>query len=69
MVRDLGPEQIAELRQAFDIFDTDSGGNISSKELGYAMRSLGMNPTEKDILDILNEVTKLLLKLFTLNLN
>ena len=57
MVRDLGPEQIAELRQAFDIFDTDSGGNISSKELGYAMRSLGMNPTEKDILDILNEVT------------
>ena len=41
MVRSLGPEQIAELRQAFNLFDTDSGGNISSKELGYAMRSLG----------------------------
>ena len=60
MVRDLGPEQIAELRQAFNIFDTDNGGNISSKELGYAMRSLGMNPTEKDILNILNEVLEIL---------
>ena len=56
MTRQLGPEQVAELRQAFNLFDTDRGGNISSKELGYAMRSLGMNPTEKDILDILNEV-------------
>ena len=55
MVRSLGPEQLAELRQAFNLFDADCGGNISSKELGYAMRSLGMNPTEKDILDILNE--------------
>ena len=41
MVRSLGPEQLAELRQAFNLFDTDSGGSISSKELGYAMRSLG----------------------------
>ena len=41
MARQLGPEQVAELRQAFNLFDTDRGGNISSKELGYAMRSLG----------------------------
>ena len=47
MARGLGPEQIAELRQAFNLFDTDSGGNISSKELGYAMRSLGERYKDK----------------------
>ena len=47
MVRSLGPEQLAELRQAFNLFDTDSGGNINSKELGYAMRSLGERERDK----------------------
>ena len=46
MARSLGPEQLAELRQAFNLFDTDSGGNINSKELGYAMRSLGERETK-----------------------
>ena len=49
-------EQVAELRQAFNEFDADGGGTISTRELGYAMRSLGMNPTETELLDIINEV-------------
>ena len=31
MVRKLTAEQIAELQQAFDLFDTDGGGTINTK--------------------------------------
>ena len=55
----LTEEQVAELRQAFDMFDRDRGGSISTKELGYTMRAMGMNPTEAEILDLLCEVMKL----------
>ena len=56
MTKILGEEQLAELKQAFDEFDVDGGGTINTKELGYAMRAMGMNPTEAEILDLLNEV-------------
>ena len=52
----LSKEQIAELKEAFNEFDVDGGGTINTKELGYLMRSLGMNPTETELLDIINEV-------------
>ena len=38
------------------MFDKDSDGNISTKELGIVMRSLGQNPTEHELLDIITEV-------------
>ena len=34
----------------------DGGGTINTKELGYAMRAMGMNPTEAELLDLINEV-------------
>ena len=49
-------EQLAELKQAFDEFDVDGGGTINTKELGFTMRAMGMNPTQAEILDLLNEV-------------
>ena len=52
----LSQEQIGELKQAFQMFDRDQGGSISSKELGRVMRAMGMNPTEAEIMDLLNEV-------------
>ena len=55
MSENLTMEQIAELKQAFNLFDVDGGGTVNSRELGTAMRSLGMNPTETEILDMLNE--------------
>ena len=51
--------ELAEFKQAFDEFDVDGGGTINTKELGLAMRAMGMNPTEAEILDLLNEVANI----------
>ena len=58
MSESLSEEQVAELKQAFNEFDVDGGGTINTKELGYAMRAMGMNPTEAEILDLINEVRR-----------
>jgi EF-hand domain pair len=46
----------AEVREAFELFDKDHSGFINSKELGMVMRSLGQNPTEQELMDMINEV-------------
>ena len=56
MSESMSEEQVAELKEAFNEFDVDGGGTINTKELGYAMRAMGMNPTEPEILDLINEV-------------
>ena len=38
------------------MFDKDGDGNITTKELGTVMRSLGQNPTEQELVDMINEV-------------
>ncbi|KAF9465904.1 calmodulin-like protein [Collybia nuda] len=52
----LPDETIAEFREAFSLFDKDKDGTISSHELGTVMRSLGQNPTEAELQDMINEV-------------
>lgn len=37
------------------MFDKDGNGTINTKELGVAMRTLGLNPTEDELLNIINE--------------
>ncbi len=56
MVDQLTEEQIAEFKEAFSLFDRDGDGKITSKELGTVMRSLGQNPTEAELQDMINEV-------------
>lgn len=38
------------------MFDKDGDGTITTKELGTVMRSLGQNPTETELQDMINEV-------------
>lgn len=45
-----------EFKAAFDMFDTDGGGDISTKELGTVMRMLGQNPTREELNEIIEEV-------------
>lgn len=49
---------IAEAKSVFDEFDKDNSGEISAQELGTALRMLGLNPTAKEILDMINEIDK-----------
>ena len=49
----LSPEQIEELREAFQLFDNDGDGFITIKELGAVMRSLGRNPSDAELRDII----------------
>ncbi|CAG2235457.1 CALM [Mytilus edulis] len=52
----LSEETIAEFKEAFGLFDKDNNGQITSSELGTVMRSLGQNPTNADITEMINEV-------------
>jgi|SRR5579872_3645762 len=56
MADQLTHEQIAEFKEAFSLFDKDGDGTITTKELGTVMRSLGQNPTEAELQDMINEV-------------
>jgi len=56
MADQLTEEQIAEFKEAFSLFDKDNDGLITSKELGTVMRSLGQNPTESELADMIREV-------------
>merc|ERR1712083_660865 len=46
----------AEFKEAFDEFDKDGSGSISTKELLGVMRSMGQDPTEDEVLELVMEV-------------
>lgn len=56
MIEQLNEEQITEFKEAFALFDKDGDGSITTKELGTVLRSLGQNPTESELRDMINEV-------------
>lgn len=56
MADQLTDEQIAEFKEAFSLFDKDGDGTITVKELGTVMKSLGQNPTDKELREIIQEV-------------
>lgn len=44
-----------EYREAFKCFDLNENGTLSTKELKYAMRMLGSNPTDSQVQELVNE--------------
>ncbi|KAG5679823.1 hypothetical protein PVAND_009361 [Polypedilum vanderplanki] len=46
----LTEDQLQEIREAFAIYDKDGDGKISYRELGTVLRSLGLSPTEHEII-------------------
>ena len=49
-------EQRKDFQDIFDQFDKDKDGKISGKELQNAMFSMGQNPTEDEINEMMREV-------------
>uniref|UniRef100_A0A8C3W179 Calcium-binding protein 4 n=1 Tax=Catagonus wagneri TaxID=51154 RepID=A0A8C3W179_9CETA len=54
--RELGPEELDELRAAFEEFDTDRDGYMGYRELGECMRTLGYMPTEMELIEVSQHV-------------
>ncbi|KAA0199584.1 Caltractin, partial [Fasciolopsis buskii] len=52
---ELTEDQKQEIREAFDLFDTDKTGTIDVKELKVAMRALGFEPKREEIRKLLAE--------------
>ena len=52
------PEEVEQYREAFSLFDKNGDGKVSTKELGTIMRSLGQNPSEAELKDIVANVDK-----------
>ena len=56
IIRNSRLHSVLELREAFNLFDQDGDGKITSQELGTVMRRLGHNPTDAELDDMIHEV-------------
>jgi calmodulin len=54
----LNSKQIGDYQDAFVKFDTDADGVVNSHEVGLIMKSIGQNPSEAEIQDMVNLVDK-----------
>eukprot|EP00979_Chaetoceros_neogracilis_P013879 scaffold4139_cov254-Chaetoceros_neogracile.AAC.3 len=54
----LTEEEKHEIKEAFDLFDTDCSGSIDAKELKVAMRALGFEPKKEEIRKLMLDVDK-----------
>merc|ERR550525_1831087 len=52
---ELTEEQRAEIKEAFDLFDTDRSGTIDYHELKVAMRALGFDAKKQDLLKYIEQ--------------
>jgi hypothetical protein len=54
--RGFSADQLAEFESAFERYDIDGGGTISTEELGHCMASLGEKRTEAELSAMIEEV-------------
>ncbi len=55
---ELTDDQKSEIREAFDLFDTDGSGTIDIKELKVAMRALGFETSKEELRKLVSQVDK-----------
>ena len=55
-MEEISDAKMKEYREAFENFDKDHNGSISLKELGSMMKSLGQNPSDQELREIIAEV-------------
>merc|ERR1712137_271594 len=48
--------QMQELREAFDLFDTDGSGTIDTKELQVALRALGFDSKKEKVRKMIADI-------------
>ena len=53
--QELSDEQKQEIREAFDLFDTNKTGTIDYHELKVAMRALGFDVKKPEVVELMNE--------------
>jgi len=54
----LSEEKIRTFKEMFQMFDKDGDGTISTKELGAVLRSLGLNPGQDEIDEMIEETDR-----------
>ncbi|KAG6504852.1 probable calcium-binding protein CML13 [Zingiber officinale] len=54
----LSKQKRQEIKEIFDLFDTDQSGSLDAKELTVAMRALGFEMTDEDIHRLMSEIDK-----------
>jgi Ca2+-binding EF-hand superfamily protein len=54
--QELSEQQKQEVKEAFDLFDTDGSGVIEAKELKVALRALGFEPQKDEIKKLISLV-------------
>merc|ERR1712100_581201 len=57
-LKSLTEEQKQELREAFDLFDTDGSGAVDASELHTALKALGFEPKKEEIAKMVREMDK-----------
>ena len=56
VMKDLSKEEVAELREIFNLVDEDRGGSISKEELQHLMATVGIHTTQQEIDKIVAEI-------------
>lgn len=52
----LTEDQLLEIREAFSLFDKEGAGTIKATDFAIVMRSLGHNPSEEDLENLVKEL-------------